>query len=136
MVTVGKNGKLANISHPLIKVRFNPASVTIDEKWRGWQFRKLKRAVVKQGFITQVEGDKLLRIINSQQMRKYKEGSYHALCGKKFLTDNYQPAKARKQVIKAVKAYPYRLDSYALLAASFLPEKFIRWLHRQNPNRL
>lgn len=135
-VQLAKMGKLANIATPLVKVRYNPASFTIDEKWRGVQFRKLKRSVIKRGFITHAEGDQLLSIIKSQEIKKYKEGSYHALCGKKFLTDNYQPVKAREQVTKAIKIYPFRLDNYALFIATFFPEKWIQWLHSQSPNRL
>lgn len=131
-----KAGRLANLPLPLIRVRFNPASVTIDEKWRGVEFRKLKRSVIRRGSITQDEGRQLQQIISHQEVKRYKEGSYHALCGKKFLTDNYQPAKARKAVMKAVRVYPFRLDNYALLAASFLPRRWIRWLHRLSPNKL
>jgi glycosyltransferase involved in cell wall biosynthesis len=135
-IRLAKVGQLANIPMPLIKVRYNPASVTIDEKWRGVYFRKLKRSVIRRGYITHEEGDKLLSIIKRQEIKKYKEGSYYALCGKKFLTDNYQPARAREQVTKAIKAYPFRLDNYALLIASFFPEKLIQWLHQRSPNRL
>jgi glycosyltransferase involved in cell wall biosynthesis len=129
-------GKLANIPEALIKVRFNPSSVTIDEKWRGENFRKLKRSIIKRGSITVKEGEKLSGIIRSQDVPKIKQGSYYALCGKKFLTDNYQPTKAREQVSKAIRVHPFRLDNYALLLASYFPEKFIRWLHQRSPNRL
>jgi len=120
----------------LIKVRFNPNSVTIDEKWRGDRFRKLKRAIIKKGSITAEEGNELLAIIKSQDVKKIKQGSYHALCGKKFLTDNYQPVKAREHIKEAIRLNPLRLDNYALFIASWLPEKMIRWLHQKKPNRL
>jgi len=135
-IQLAKAGKLANLPMPLIKVRYNPTSVTIDEKWRGSRFRKLKRAAIRRGFITNGEGDALLEIIGNQEVKKYKEASYYALCGKKFLTDNYHPVKAREQVSKAIKVYPLRLDNYALLIASFFPEKLLRWLHKRSPNRL
>jgi glycosyltransferase involved in cell wall biosynthesis len=131
-----KIGKLVNIPEALIKVRFNPSSITIDEKWRGENFRKLKRSIIKSGSITEKEGEKLNSIIQSQDIPKIKEGSYYALCGKKFLTDNYQPARAREQVTKAIRVHPYRLDNYALLIASYFPEKVLRWLHEKSPNRL
>jgi len=133
---LAKIGCLANIPKPLIKVRYNPTSVTIDEKWRGIHFRRLKRSAIRRGFISPDEGNRLLDIIESQNTRKYKEASYYALCGKKFLTDNYQPAKAREQLTKAIKGYPFRVDNYALLVASFFPEKLIQWLHGRSPNRL
>jgi glycosyltransferase involved in cell wall biosynthesis len=131
-----KTGRVANIPEALIKVRFNPSSVTIDEKWRGENFRKLRRSIIKRGSISEKEGEKLKGIIKSQDVPKIKEGSYYALCGKKFLTDNYQPSKAREQVTKAIRVHPYRLDNYALLLASYFPERVLRWLHQKSPNRL
>lgn len=129
-------GLFSNLTTALVKIRFNPASVTIDEKWRGLEFKKIKSNAIKHGGISSTDGDKLLQIIKSQEAKKYKEGSYYALCGKKFLTNNYQPAKAREQVAKAIKVYPFRLDNYALLLASFFPQKVIQWLHQQSQSKL
>jgi glycosyltransferase involved in cell wall biosynthesis len=133
---LAKMGKMQNLREPLIKVRFNPASVTIDEKWRGERFRQLKRAATTRGSITKEEGDELLAIIKKQDIRKIKEGAYHALCGKKFLADNYQPSKARTHVRRAISIRPLRLDNYLLYAVSYMPESFIAWLHKLSPNRL
>ena len=129
-------GKLCNLPETLIKVRFNPASVTIDERWRGARFREIKKGVIHSGKITEEQGNELLAIIHKQDTRKIKEGAYHALCAKKFLTDNYQPANARAYAVKAIQANPLRPDSYALWALSFFPESFIQWLHKQSPNKL
>jgi glycosyltransferase involved in cell wall biosynthesis len=134
--TIAKAGKFCNLAEPLIKCRLNPASVTIDEKWRGKRFRKLKRKAIKRGSITAAEGNELLAIIKNQDVSNIKEGSYHALCGKKFLTNNYQPEKARAHVKKAINMRPFRLDNYLLYTVSYLPEKFILWLHKRSPNRL
>jgi len=134
--SIASKGKLYNLPEPLIKYRLNPNSVTIDEKWRGRRFRSLKRTIVKRGFITPEEGDELLAIIREQDVHHIKEGSYHALCGKKFLADNYQPEKARRHVKKAISIRPFRLDNYLLYTVSYLPEKFILWLHKMSPNKL
>jgi len=133
---LAKMGKMQNLREPLIKVRFNPASATIDEKWRGERFRQLKRQATTRGSITEEEGNELLQIIRRQDVRKIKEGAYHALCGKKFLANNYQPKKARRHVRRAISITPLRFDNYLLYAASYLPESVIGWLHRLNPNRL
>jgi glycosyltransferase involved in cell wall biosynthesis len=133
---LAKMGKMQNLREPLIKVRFNPASVTIDEKWRGDRFRKLKRAATTRGSITREEGDEILSIIKKQDISKIKEGAYHALCCKKFLADNYQPSKARTHLRKAISIRPMRLDNYLLYAVSYMPESFIAWLHKLSPNRL
>jgi glycosyltransferase involved in cell wall biosynthesis len=133
---IAKAGKFYNLPEALIKYRLNAASVTIDEKWRGKRFRQLKRTAVLRGSISANEGDELLAIIKSQDVRKIKEGSYHALCGKKFLADNYQPEKARLHVKKAISLYPFRLDNYLLYTVSYLPQNLISWLHKKSPNRL
>jgi glycosyltransferase involved in cell wall biosynthesis len=129
-------GKLHNIPEQLIRVRFNPSSVTMDEKWRGDVFRKLKRSIIIKGSISEEEGNRLQNIISRQDTRAIKAGAYHALCGKKFLTDNYQPLKARKHFLQSIHSTPYRWDSYALYVISFLPQTLLDWLHRKSPNKL
>jgi glycosyltransferase involved in cell wall biosynthesis len=135
-IRLAKSGKLFNIPEALIKVRFNPASVTIDEKWRGKNFRRIKKKVIHRGHVTMQESNKLLTIIKQQNNEQIKQGAYYALCGKKFLANNYQPAKARVQIKKAITIQPYRWDNYALLMLSYFPEKIIRLLHKLSPNRL
>jgi glycosyltransferase involved in cell wall biosynthesis len=127
-----KYGMYHNIPERLIKVRFNPASVTIDEKWRGIRFRQLKRRIIRQGFVIPSEGKALLSIIKEQDTKKIKEGSYYALCGKKFLINNHQPAKARSHLARAIRIYPLRLDNYAFFMLSYLPKPIITWLHSKN----
>ena len=131
-----KFGKFANLPQELIRVRFNPASVTIDERWRGRFFRKLKRDIISKGAITEKEGSHLLSIIKSQDFQNIKEGAYYALCGKKFLLDNHQRKKARPLFSKAICRYPYRLDNYILFLLSFFPGFFINWLHQMKTNKI
>jgi glycosyltransferase involved in cell wall biosynthesis len=131
-----RKGKFCNLPQQLIKVRFNPASVTIDERWRGRIFRKMKRDIITKGIITEQEGSHLYNIIKSQDFRNIKEGSYYALCGKKFLLDNHQPEKARPLFSKAIMRYPYRLDNYALYLLSFFPDFFITWLYQKKTNKI
>jgi len=133
---ITREGKLCNLPEPLIKYRLNSTSATIDERWRGKRFRALKRNAVLRGMITPEEGNELLAIIRAQDTRHVKEAAYHALCGKKFLANNYQPQKARAHVKRAIDINPFRLDSYLLYTVSFLPETVISWLHRLSPNRL
>jgi glycosyltransferase involved in cell wall biosynthesis len=128
-VQLAMQGKYCNLPERLLKVRFNPASVTIDEKWRGQRFRHLKKKIIRQGFVTTAEGEALLSIIKEQDTKKIKEGAYYALCGKKFLVNNHQPSRARNHLAKAIRIYPLRLDNYALFLLSYFPKNFIHWLH-------
>jgi hypothetical protein len=132
-VQLAGHGRYCNLPERLLRVRFNPASVTIDEKWRGSRFRELKRKIINQGFVTSSEGDELLSIVKGQDTRKIKEGAYYTLCGKKFLVDNHQPSKARTHLAKAIRVYPGRLDNYALFMLSYFPKPFINWLHSKTP---
>jgi len=130
-VNLLNNAKACNLSQALIKVRLNPESITIDEKWRSRKFRSIKYATLKERVISSAQGIELYQS-EKQFSKKIKEGAYYALCGKKFLLNNYQPEKARRNVIKAIGLQPFRMDNYLLYIVSFLPENFIAWLHKIN----
>ena len=134
-VNILKNTKACNLSQPLIKVRLNPESITIDEKWRTRKFREIKYASLKNRSITENDGLELKRIIQKQYLSKIKEGSYYALCGKKFLINNYQPEKARSNVKKAIELHPSRVDNYLLYTISYLPQSFINWLYKKSSTK-
>ncbi|WP_184549159.1 glycosyltransferase family 2 protein [Mucilaginibacter sp. FT3.2] len=129
-VNILKDQKACNLAQPLIKVRLNPESVTIDEKWRPRKFRDIKYTSLKNRTITKQEGSLLAEIGEKQYSAKVKQGSYYALCGKKLLLNNFQPAKARLSVARAIRISPLRLDNYLLYTVSYLPERMITWLHK------
>src|SRR6202012_903656 len=70
-----QKGKFYNLSQPLIKVRLNPESVTVDEKWRLKKFINIKYTTLKQLQITPEDGKKLLKILKHQDNKKIKTGS-------------------------------------------------------------
>jgi glycosyltransferase involved in cell wall biosynthesis len=135
-VNILKNEKACNLSQALIKVRLNPESITIDEKWHSRKFRSIKYSTLKKRSITVAEGQELFQISGKHYSPKIKEGAYYALCGKKFLLNNYQPEKARTNVARAIGLHPFRLDNYLLYTISYFPEKLINWIHKINPNQL
>ncbi|MGN6181656.1 MAG: glycosyltransferase family 2 protein [Mucilaginibacter sp.] len=135
-VNILRDIKACNLSHPLLKVRLNPESVTIDEKWRTRKFREIKYSSLKSRSITRADGLELKGIAQKQYLAKIKEGSYYALCGKKFLINNYQPEKARNHMVKAISLHPFRFDNYLLYTVSYFPERLINWLYRRNLNRV
>lgn len=126
-----RQGKACNLSSPLLQVRLNPESISIDEKWRTKRFREIKSGSISRGNITAAEGRELLSILNEQNNPKIKEGSYYSLLGKKYLWNNHQPKKARINLKKAIRIHPARLDSYAIILLSFFPKDFIAWLYKQ-----
>lgn len=125
-----KQGMGCNLPQVLLKVRLNPPSLTIDEKWRPARFLALKRAVLHKGEITEAEGKELAGLIAQQQNNRLKEGAYHALLGKKFLWNNYQPQKARFHLRLALQVKPRSFTLRCLYLLSYLPGKWIRALYR------
>lgn len=124
-------GKFCNLQQQLIKVRFNPSSATIDEKWCSKEFNLLKRKILVQGYASAEDGERLKLLVQTQQTKDIKEGAYHALCGKKFLVNNHQPTRARGQFSRAIKLHPAKWENYALYLLSYFPESLIQWLYRK-----
>lgn len=128
---LARMGKMKNFRKALIKVRFNPASVTIDEKWRGPEFSKIKYTSIEQGCVTEEDEKRLKEILASQDMKKFKEGAYYSMIGKKFLWNNYIPAKARKNLLKAISIAPLKPEPYVLYVLSFFGEGFIKGIYNK-----
>lgn len=123
-----KYGKVCNFRQPLIKVRFNPSSVTVDEKDRTPRFNELKKKAMQTGHISEEEGIELL--INTRKLNPDKKlGSYHRMIAKKYLWNNYQPAKARRHLLSSLKHEPLKRTSYLLYFFSFLPQRLIRKIY-------
>lgn len=120
-----KEGKVCNFKTPLIKVRFNASSVTIDEKDRGTEFTRLKRKALETGKITNEEGARMKAGLASLSKEK-KESSYHRMLAKKYLWNNYQPGKARKHLLLSLKIEPFKIQGYLLMGMSLLPSAVIR----------
>jgi glycosyltransferase involved in cell wall biosynthesis len=128
-------GKVCNLPKPYVQVRFNPESLTIDEKWRGKSFKELKYACLRKGAVTREEGEQLYLIIKKQNFDKLKRAAYYSLLAKKYLWDNYNPTRARKSLYKLMKDYPARPGTYFLYLVSFLPRNVISLLYRNRPKR-
>lgn len=128
-VNLLKQGQACILDASLVDYRFNPGSVTIDERDRGKQFRAIKQKALQTGNISQAEGNQMLEIIRGQNKR-FKLNSYHNMLAKKYLWDNYQPRKARQHLRKALALRPLKPISYVLLFLSFFPKSTIQRLYR------
>jgi glycosyltransferase involved in cell wall biosynthesis len=122
-------GKMYNMTEPLISVRLNPGSLTMDERKRSRDFRQIKLKSLKTKHIGSVDGDKLLSIINRQNNSKNKIGAYYILLAKKFLWNNYNPNKARYNMKKAIMLNTFDIKDYMLWFISFLPKNMINNLY-------
>lgn len=124
------HGKAANLAQPLIKHRFNPESVTIDEKWRGKEFREIKYRSIHNGFVSDADEKRLREILKTQDFRKYKEAAYYSMIGKKYLWNQHQSARARANLRKAISVMPLRREPYILYMLSFLPESMVTRIYQ------
>lgn len=129
-VNILKNQKACNLSKSLIKVRLNPQSVTVDERWHSRKFRSIKYSTLKSRNITEAQGSELFSMSGKQYPAKKREGAYYALCSKKFLLNNYQPEKARLNLTKAINLQPFRFDNYLIYTISYFPQRFIKGLYQ------
>lgn len=125
-----KKGKVCNFVEPLIKVRFNASSVTVDEKDMDPLFTQLKAKALETGRISQEEGQLLLKSIKRLSPAK-KESSYHRMLGKKYLWNNYQPSKSRKHLRRSMRIEPFKPETYMLFLLSFLPKKTIEAIYKR-----
>jgi len=128
-VNILTNQKACNLSQPLIKVRLNPESITIDERWRTRKFRDIKYSTLKRRSITAAEGDELFEISKKQYSLQVQKVAYYGLLAKKFLWNNYQPAKARENLKEVLQLNRFDWKSYALFLLSFLPESVLLKLY-------
>jgi glycosyltransferase involved in cell wall biosynthesis len=124
-----QKGKMYNMREPLLNVRLNPRSFTMDERKRSNKFHRIKNRALKVKYIGSDDGDKLLGIINRQNNSKSKEGAYYSLLAKKFLWNNYDPAKARFNMKKAIPLNAFDIKDYLLLVISYLPKNVINNLY-------
>ena len=134
-VNILKTKKACNLSIPLIKVRLNPESITIDEKWQSRKFRSIKNSSLKSRKITEAEGNELYQICGVKHTDKMKQGAYYALCSRKFLINNFQPDRVRLNITRAITLHPFRLENYLIYTISYFPQGFINWLYKINNNR-
>jgi len=126
---IRQTGKMYNIAEPLLSVRLNPGSLTMDERKRPREFHTIKSKALRTGTITEPEGNRLLALIREQDNPKSKEGAYYSLLAKKFLWNNYDPAKARSHVKKAITLNSFDVKDYMLWFISFLPKNMINNLY-------
>jgi len=120
-----ESGEFYNLPDSLIRVRLNPDSLTIDEKWRTKEFVSIKYKALKERKISEQDGERLVRILQKQNRPKIKNGSYYALLSKKYLWNNYQPKMARFNAANALRQDIFDWRSYSIALLSFLPRVFV-----------
>jgi len=118
-------GQVSNLKEVLLKVRFNPQSWTIDEKWRGTTFLEIRKRSIENGVVAEADALQIKSIIASQNFGSYKQAAYYAMVGKKYLWNNPNKLLARQHFAKAIKLYPKNKELYVLWLLSFLPSGLV-----------
>jgi glycosyltransferase involved in cell wall biosynthesis len=126
-----EKGKVINLDKPLISVRLNPQSISVDEKLRGNRFIKLRKQILFESkTITNRQEQELLKILERQNSPAFKEYSYHILVAKKYLWNTYHPSQARKHLWKALTYVPFSTVAYGLLVLSCTPKPFVTKIYK------
>jgi glycosyltransferase involved in cell wall biosynthesis len=122
-------GKMHNMAEPLLRVRLNPGSFTMDERKRKRAFHNIKNRALKEEFISPEDGNRLFSIISRQNNSRRKEGAYYSLLAKKFLWNNYDPPRSRSNMRKAIRLNEFDIKDYLVLFISYLPRYVIHNLY-------
>ena len=124
-------GKVSNLPQPLVAVRLNPESLSVDEKLRGKTFASVKKQILNQRrTITASQENTLLKILAAQDSLTFKHYSYHVLIAKKYLWNNCRPGEARQHLWKALSYRPFSLLVHSLLLLSWIPGLVINKIYR------
>jgi glycosyltransferase involved in cell wall biosynthesis len=125
-----RTGKVYNIPEVLMRVRFNPNSLTMDESCRSPVYLATKYESLRRETIHASEGKLLLEVIKAQEQSGEREQAYHVLLAKKYLWNNVQPLKAREHARKVLSAHHYTRKGLYLLLLSYLPGPMLVLLYR------
>ena len=121
---------MCNLREKLLKVRFNPESVTIDERWRGQQFIDIRRRSIEKGVVTAEDATALMQLMKTQNFKEYRQASYYAMIGKKYLWNNPNSSLARQNLKESIRHYPKSWGTYALYLFSYVPGGLRKYIYR------
>lgn len=124
-------GRVHNLPEPLLKVRFNPESVTVDEKWRGQEFLSIRKRSLIRREVSSEDAARIRELIAAQNHDSFKKAAYYAMIAKKYLWDQPNGNLARAHLQESIRHYPARAINYILYLFSFLPASFRRWVYQR-----
>lgn len=127
---VMEHGPGCNLPEVLLRVRLNPESATIDERWHEQEFHDIRRRSLEQELVSEADALRLRSLLHFAGGPRFKQASYHAYVAKKYLWDNHRPGLARRHLKEAVGAWPRNKELYFLFLLSFLPAKLIRAIYK------
>lgn len=129
-IVLNSDWKVGIITEPVLEYRILPTALTV----KTGTVAKITLEVINKFLETgKVEEEDVERYLKAKRkvLPKSRRAFYHLILAKKFLWENYQPNKARKNLNKGITYKPFLLEFYLLYILSFLPGKLIQKIYKK-----
>jgi glycosyltransferase involved in cell wall biosynthesis len=124
-------GKMANIEQPLIYYRLTPGAATAKSGKEAALFKKVYYDIIAENKLSE-ENIKILSEIKKNIDLSERQRIYHLHIAKKYLWNNHQPQKARRNILQAIKIKPFRINTIILLLLTYIPKSILNKIYRMN----
>jgi glycosyltransferase involved in cell wall biosynthesis len=124
-------GKMANIEQPLLYYRLTPGAVTSKSGKEAALLKKVYNEIIAENRIGE-ESIKNLAEIKKNIDPAERKRNYYLHIAKKYLWNNYQPPKARINILKAIKVKPYLIYPLILFLLTLIPRGILYKIYRIN----
>jgi glycosyltransferase involved in cell wall biosynthesis len=127
---LSKFGKLANLQESLYEYRINPQAISRKTNQMKQIVDEILQVYMKTGELDTARIDQINKLKKGQTDNN-KLYQYHLLLAKKYLWNNYQPAKSRENIYLSITYSSGKelLSPIFLLMFSFLGERIVKRLY-------
>lgn len=126
-------GELRNLPDLLIKYRLVPTAITTKSGKEGKIIYIILKQIIRDNKLSTENKEKLFQIKKNINPTE-KECIYFIHLAKKYLFNNYQLAKARKNLLKAIKIKLTDPLPYVLYFLTFFPASVINYIYQRKKN--
>lgn len=124
-------GKMANIEQPLLFYRLTPGAATSKSGKEALLLKKVYNEIIAENRLSEDSIRNLAEIKKNIDPAE-RERNYYLHIAKKYLWNNYQPGKARKNIVKAIKIKPYLMYPLLLFLLTLIPHGLLNKIYRIN----
>lgn len=115
-------GAMTNLPQPLIKYRLLPGAATAKSGKEAIAAEKILLEIISEDMLSEKNRLELIRIKSSIN-KDQRILNYHLHLAKKYIFNNYQPLKARKNLIEVIKRSPFNIISFLLFLLTIIPQE-------------
>ena len=123
---MAKYGKFYNFKEPLIKYRIVPNSISVRSNVGNRLTSIVNNAIINNRITS--EENRILKSIGKNIKPKKRFANYHLHLAKKYLWNNYQPDKSRKNAILSMR-YNLAFNALAIYFIAFVPKVIINRIY-------